>query len=240
MRPSAFRGRATPAFIKLNIRGHERMVSPLWLKLNDPSQKTPNGQRLFEIGDVMRQIQSGAPQAGQLMAKGAELQKQLDALPAGGAGIEGEVCLAARAQGQEGHATAGCKPARRAPPKPIMQVELAMARAKEAAAKRKLEEMQSGGAVAAATVQPGAGASFAELLAAAGHKPPAAVTPTAATRSPPMPAVTPTMVPADEPPSSSSDAPLQQEATATNKQPEAPANEEPESWESLIARASSA
>ena len=41
------------AGFRILVDGHERSVPPLWLRLNEPSRFTPNGQRTFEIADVV-------------------------------------------------------------------------------------------------------------------------------------------------------------------------------------------
>jgi gamma-butyrobetaine dioxygenase len=46
---------ALPEAISVQLKcGSRASVQPLWLRLNDPSRFTPNGQRLFEISDVVR------------------------------------------------------------------------------------------------------------------------------------------------------------------------------------------
>jgi hypothetical protein len=44
----------------VRLRGKERAlnISPLWLRLNDPAKFTPNGQRQFEIADVVQNSSS--------------------------------------------------------------------------------------------------------------------------------------------------------------------------------------
>ena len=44
---------ASEEVVTLSIEGATHRISSLWLRLNDPNQHTVNGQRLFEISDVV-------------------------------------------------------------------------------------------------------------------------------------------------------------------------------------------
>ena len=48
------RALSTAASVRVHLQGQEHALSPLWLRLNDPARFTPNGQRLFEIADVVQ------------------------------------------------------------------------------------------------------------------------------------------------------------------------------------------
>ena len=102
-----------------------------------------------EIAEVAQQLQSDPSQAGPLMRKGAELQSQLDALPAQKAQAE-QASQEKYASLRErvgkrvvANATAGCEKKRRAPPQPVMSVQLALERAKSDMLKRKLDAASS-------------------------------------------------------------------------------------------------
>ena len=60
--------------LRVTLEGEEHVLSLLWLRLNDPGMHTANGQRLFEISDVVNTASASEAVASAVNEEGLRVQ----------------------------------------------------------------------------------------------------------------------------------------------------------------------